>query len=141
MTRASVGLLHPGEMGGVVGECLRANGHRVLWAGAGRSAASAARATAAGLEDAGTLARLVAESAIILSICPPHAALDTAREVAAQRFDGLFVDANAISPGTTREIERVVAEAGAAFVDGGIVGPPPTKPGSTRLYLAGKEAG
>ncbi|MCI0545937.1 MAG: DUF1932 domain-containing protein [Candidatus Rokubacteria bacterium] len=140
MSDVTVGLLHPGEMGGAVGTCLRANRHRVLWVSGGRSAASVARATAARLEDAGTLERLVGESAIILSVCPPHAALDTARAVAAHRFSGVFVDANAVAPGTAREIERLVGEAGARFVDGGIVGPPPVTPGSTRLYLAGKEA-
>ena len=33
----TVGLLHPGEMGSVVGECLRAGGARVVWPSAGRS--------------------------------------------------------------------------------------------------------
>ena len=31
----------------------------------------------------------------------------------------------------------IVAGGGAAFVDGGIIGPPPHRPGSTRLYLSG----
>src|SRR5439155_547886 len=30
---------------------------------------------------------------------------------------------------------------GATFVDGGIIGPPPRKPGTTRLYLSGEQAG
>jgi len=61
MTMATtVGLLHPGEMGAVVGECLRAGGARVVWPSAGRSQASRQRATAADLEDLGTLAAVVA---------------------------------------------------------------------------------
>ena len=48
MSEATVGLLHPGEMGAAVGQCLAAAGHRVLWVPEGRSAASAARAAAAG---------------------------------------------------------------------------------------------
>ena len=70
-----VGLLHPGEMGAVVGGLLRAAGHTVLWASEGRSAATRARAEAAGLEDAGSVADVARRAAVILSICPPHAAL------------------------------------------------------------------
>src|SRR5262249_24486359 len=66
---------------------------------------------------------------------PPHAAADLAKEVAALRFPGIFVDGNAVSPATAREIGGIVEKAGAPFVDGGIIGPPPVKPGSTRLYL------
>jgi len=76
-----------------------------------------------------------------VSVCPPHAALDVARAVAARRFAGTYVDANAVSPATARNIGAVVGSAGATFVDGGIVGPPPHRPGTTRLYLSGPEAG
>src|SRR5712692_717169 len=136
----TVGLLHPGDMGAVVGACARAAGQRVLWASAGRSAETRGRAAAAGLEDAGTVAAVIATSDVVLSICPPHAALDLAREVAAQRFTGLFVDGNAVAPATAREIGAVVERGGATFVDGGLIGPPPRAAGSTRLYLSGREA-
>ena len=43
---------------------------------------------------------------------------------------GLFVDCNAIAPDTAREAARIVEAAGAKFVDGGIVGPPPTQSGT-----------
>ncbi|HEY5694671.1 MAG TPA: DUF1932 domain-containing protein [Gaiellaceae bacterium] len=131
----TVGLLHPGEMGAAVGSALRERGETVLWASAGRSPATAGRAEAAGLEDAGDAEELRCRCEILLSICPPHAALDVAR--AAAEFAGIYVDANAISPGTTREIARLQTR----FVDGGVVGPPPTRPGTTRLYLSGAEAG
>jgi 3-hydroxyisobutyrate dehydrogenase-like beta-hydroxyacid dehydrogenase len=136
----TVGLLHPGDMGGVVGGCVKAAGHRVLWASGGRSAESRERAAAAGLEDAGRVAALVAASDVVLSICPPHAALDLAREVAALRFTGLFVDGNAVAPATAREIGAIVEAGGATFVDGGLIGPPPRAAGTTRLYLSGREA-
>jgi 3-hydroxyisobutyrate dehydrogenase-like beta-hydroxyacid dehydrogenase len=77
---------------------------------------------------------------VVLSICPPHAALDLAREVAARRFTGLFVDGNAVAPATAREIGTIVERGGATFVDGGLIGPPPRAAGSTRLYLSGREA-
>ncbi|HEX5188262.1 MAG TPA: NAD(P)-binding domain-containing protein, partial [Streptosporangiaceae bacterium] len=77
-----VGLLHPGEMGAAVGRCLASAGHRVLWASAGRSAQTAARATAAGLQDAGQASALTAQADVILSVCPPHCAVEVARSVA-----------------------------------------------------------
>jgi 3-hydroxyisobutyrate dehydrogenase-like beta-hydroxyacid dehydrogenase len=138
---ATIGLLHPGEMGASVGASARTSGHRVLWTSAGRGADTKRRAAAAGLEDAGTLPALVAACDVILSVCPPHAAVEVARDVAAQRFRGIFVDGNAIAPVTAREIDGIVRAAGATFVDGGIIGPPPDKPGTTRLYLSGEAAG
>src|SRR5260370_6928949 len=78
----TIGILHPGDMGSVVGACAVAAGARVLWASEGRSAGTCGRAAAARLEDAGTVAALVAASDVILSVCPPHAALDLARDLA-----------------------------------------------------------
>ena len=136
----TVGLLHPGEMGSEVGAAARAGGARVAWVSEGRGRETRERARAARLDDAGTLAALVARSELILSVCPPHAAMDVARAVAAHRFAGIYVDANAVAPATAREIASVVEAGGANFVDGGIVGPPPRRPGTTRLYLAGRAA-
>ena len=51
---------------------------------------------------------------------------------------GVFVDANAISPATSRAVARMIEAAGASYVDGGIIGPPPVSAGSTRLYLSGR---
>jgi 3-hydroxyisobutyrate dehydrogenase-like beta-hydroxyacid dehydrogenase len=129
-----VGLLHPGEMGAAVGAALRANDVTVLWASAGRSTASAERARRSGLEDAGTVYELCRQSGILLSICPPHAAVDVAR--AAGGFTGIYVDANAIAPDTARTIAGLQGR----FVDGGIIGPPPLDAGTTRLYLSGADA-
>jgi Domain of unknown function (DUF1932)/NADP oxidoreductase coenzyme F420-dependent len=146
MGDATIGLLHPGEMGAAVGQCLVATGHRVLWVPEGRSPASAARAAAAGLTAAsGGLAGLVQEADVIVSVVPPHAALDLARQVAALGVarqaagsGGIYVDANAVAPATASEIARIV---GASYVDGGIIGTPPVAPGFIRLYLSGARAG
>jgi 3-hydroxyisobutyrate dehydrogenase-like beta-hydroxyacid dehydrogenase len=128
------GLLHPGEMGAAVAAVLRERGETVLWASAGRSTGTAERAARAGLEDVGSLAELCRRSEILLSVCPPHAAVDVARE--AVGFAGIYVDANAVSPETARAIGGLHAR----FVDGGIVGSPPERSGTTRLYLSGGEA-
>jgi 3-hydroxyisobutyrate dehydrogenase-like beta-hydroxyacid dehydrogenase len=124
-------------MGSVVGAAALAGGARVLWASEGRRSRSHERARSAGLEDAGTLAALVARSDVILSVCPPHAAFEMASTVESLGFKGLYIDANATSPATARGIAGTVERAGATFVDGGIIGPPPTKRGDARLYLSG----
>jgi 3-hydroxyisobutyrate dehydrogenase-like beta-hydroxyacid dehydrogenase len=134
-----IGLLHPGEMGAAVGRCLTDRGHTVLWASEGRSAATADRAKAAGLNDVGTVAGVARDTEMILSVCPPHAATDTAWAV--HGFRGLYVDANAISPGTAREVAQMITDSGGRYVDGGIIGLPPVKRGTTRLYLSGPDAG
>jgi 3-hydroxyisobutyrate dehydrogenase-like beta-hydroxyacid dehydrogenase len=136
--REIIGLLNPGEMGAAVGECLTRRGHTVLWASDGRSEETAARAKAAGLTDARSVRQVLADAAVILSICPPHAALDVAWAV--HGFTGLYVDANAISPGTAREVAQLITSNGGQYVDGGIIGPPPVAPATTRLFLSGEQA-
>ncbi|HLI00563.1 MAG TPA: DUF1932 domain-containing protein [Acidimicrobiales bacterium] len=132
-----IGLLHPGEMGAAVGAALVGIGHDVRWASAGRSPDTVARAERAGLGDAGTVAAL-ADSDLILSICPPHAAADVAAGLGPTR--ALYLDANAVSPDTARAVGRLIGDAGGRYVDGGIIGPPPTTPGTTRIYLSGPDA-
>ena len=130
---AIVGLLHPGVMGEALGVALVGNGHEVLWASSGRSDATRARADAASLTDVVTLDALASRSDIVISICPPEHAATVATDVRAAGFDGMFVDANAIAPETTKRI--------APTVDGGVIGPPPRTFGTTRLYLSGALAG
>jgi 3-hydroxyisobutyrate dehydrogenase-like beta-hydroxyacid dehydrogenase len=132
-----VGLLHPGQMGAALGAALRAGGTTVLWASDGRSDATAHRAASEGLEDAGTLAALVAASDVVVSICPPAAAADVAAAVAAEGFTGPFLEANAIAPARAVELARLLP----GLVDGAVIGPPPRRPGTSRLYLAGDHAG
>jgi len=130
----SVGLLHPGEMGAAVGAVLRARGEGVLWVSAGRSPATVERARQARLRDVVSVEELARCCDVILSLCPPHAAVEVARPLAC--FEGIFVDANAIAPATAQTIARLVRR----YVDGGIIGPPPNEAGTTRLYLSGAEA-
>jgi 3-hydroxyisobutyrate dehydrogenase-like beta-hydroxyacid dehydrogenase len=105
-----------------------------------RSKASQDRARDARLRDVKTLANAVNESDVILSVCPPDAALDLARNVAQHRFKGIYVDANAVSRATAQQICEIVTRAGADFVDGGIIGSPVKRPGTTRMYLSGEHA-
>ena len=139
MNEKAIGVLHPGEMGAAVGACLAQRGLTVLWASAGRSPATADRAAAAGMRDVGSAGEMSGQADVILSVCPPHAALEVARSMAG--FDGIYVDANAVSPATTREVAEMVTAGGARYVDGGIIGAPPRSPGDSRLYLSGLWAG
>jgi 3-hydroxyisobutyrate dehydrogenase-like beta-hydroxyacid dehydrogenase len=137
MDRTRIAVLHPGDMGSAIGGDLTGQGLRVFWASGGRSEATRRRATADGLIDRLSVGACLDAADIVLSVCPPHAALDQAREVAGHRFHGLYVDANAISPAASREAQALIEGAGGGYVDGGIVGPPPRKAGSTRLFLSG----
>lgn len=126
-------------MGSAVAAAAAMSGARVVWASDGRSAATRARAEVDRLEDVGTVSNLASVAEVIISVCPPGDALAVAEQVAATGFSGAYLDANAIAPATAR---RVAACLGATvrFVDGGIIGSPPRRAGSTRLYLAGEAA-
>ena len=139
MTRLRIGFLHPGEMGVSLAATARRAGHEALWASEGRGAATLARATEHGLQDAGTLAALCTRSDIVVSICPPHAAEAVAEAVADCGYRGTYVDANAISPARMARIAATLAAAAAEVVDGGVIGGPAWEAG-TRLYLSGGRA-
>lgn len=134
MAAVTTGILHPGAMGqSIAATC----SGRVLWASEGRGPATARRADEAAIEDARTVGAMADQADVIVSVCPPGAALDQAREVADTGFEGTYVDANAVAPDTA----RAIAELFDSFVDGGIVGPPAHRAGTTRLYLSGDRAG
>jgi 3-hydroxyisobutyrate dehydrogenase-like beta-hydroxyacid dehydrogenase len=124
-------------MGVTVGAAAKAVGGHVVWASEDRSPASRSRASAYELEDLGSIDRLVATADFIISVCPPHSALEVARSVAMRRFPGVYIDANAVSPASARTMAALIENAGGTFVDGGIIGPPAVQPRSTRLYLSG----
>lgn len=130
-----VGLLHPGAMGASLAQALVDAGHEACWVSAGRGPATLRRAES--FTDLGTLQDMVAQVDVIVSICPPDAALEVAQTVTQLAFNGIYVDANAISPQSARAVAELV---GPNYVDGGVVGPPAHKAGTTRLYLSGARA-
>jgi 3-hydroxyisobutyrate dehydrogenase-like beta-hydroxyacid dehydrogenase len=134
----SIGLLHPGEMGAGIGAALVSAGYEVRWASAGRRPSSRRRAEAAGLIDVGSVEAIAGTCDLVMSVCPPAAALDVARQ--ASGFEGLYLDANAIAPGTAREVVRAIESQGGRYVDGGIIGSPPAPGHVTHLYLSGPAA-
>lgn len=138
MAKMRIGILHPGEMGAGIGGALADAGHEVYWASEGRSAATKARAEEVGLLDAGTAADVAARAEVIVSVCPPHAALEVAHLVSG--FGGLYLDANAIAPSTAAEVAYVIESSGGRYLDGGIVGSPPRPGRPARLFLSGVDA-
>lgn len=140
----NVGLMTPGDMGQAVAMQIKARGFQVSTALDGRSERSRVLAREAGLNDVGTIARLVGECDVVLSVMNPGAALDFARKAAdAIRAGGhrtLIVDCNAISPDTVHEIAALIEGAGGRFLDGGIIGPPPRGKAKTNLYVSGRGA-
>jgi 3-hydroxyisobutyrate dehydrogenase-like beta-hydroxyacid dehydrogenase len=144
MAIQTVGLLSPGEMGHTIGGVLHAYGLRVLTHLGGRSERSSALAAQAGIEDTPSLDELVGEAEILLSVLVPARATAVADQVAQALertgADLLYVDLNAIAPATVEQIGARIMAAGGRFSDAGIVGPPPRKPGTTRIYASGPGA-
>jgi 3-hydroxyisobutyrate dehydrogenase-like beta-hydroxyacid dehydrogenase len=127
-----------------MGNALVRGGARVVATLAGRSERTARLAAPAGIELLSDLDAVLREADVVLSIVPPEAALTVGSDVARTAGDrgatALFADLNAVSPATARRIAATQAEAGLETVDGSISGPPPWKPGSTRVYLSGPRA-
>ena len=140
MTANRIGILHPGQMGITVAVSARNSGNEVFWASEGRSEATRKRALDAGLQDAGTICELCELCPVIVSICPPEFAEQTAEQVAERSYQGTYADANAISPERAQRIAQRLEAGGAQFVDGGIIGPPALTRNRTWLYLAGDAA-
>src|SRR5262245_52855530 len=103
MRLVTIGLLHPGAMGAALGAQLVAAGRRCVWVPHGRGQATRRRAEEAGLVALAGLEELVT-CEVVLSVCPPAAALEVAHQVARTGFTGCYVDANAISPRHSQEI-------------------------------------
>ena len=136
-----IGVLHPGAMGISLAATASNSGHKTYWVSHQRSPQTRLRAEKQGLVEVQRIAELCEHCSVIVSVCPPHAALEVAEQVRNCSFKGLYVDVNAISPQHVTEIEQLMSEVGIDFVDGGIIGPPAWSPQTTWLYLSGPSAG
>ena len=139
----TVAVIAPGNMGAAVGARLVEQGVTVLTTLAGRSAASAQRAAAAGItavDDAE-----IGTADFVLSIVPPAEALPLAERLAPMLSGAnrkpLYVDCNAINPETVTRVADVLAETGTPFADAGIIGGPPRAGyAGPSFYVSGAEA-
>jgi 3-hydroxyisobutyrate dehydrogenase-like beta-hydroxyacid dehydrogenase len=139
----TVAVVSPGAMGSALGAALARGGERVVATVAGRSERTARLAEQARLELVPDLRSALADADVVLSVVPPAAASVVASDVARASESAasqLLVDLNAIAPATVRGIASTTAPAGVDVVDGSISGPPPWRPGTTRIYLSGARA-
>ncbi len=140
----NIGIVSPGDMGQAVAQSIKHSGFTVHTALDGRSARTKALASEAGLNDCGTMQKVVETCDLVLSILNPAAAVDNARAAAAaMQATGrrcVFVDCNAVAPQTAREIDAIIRAAGGDCIDAGIIGPPPRGKASMRLYVSGPQA-
>lgn len=141
----NVGIVSPGDMGQAIAGRLKESGMNVHTALEGRSERTRSLAQAAGLNDCGSMEKLVATCELVISVINPGEALNVARRVAAaMKKTGrkiAFADLNAVSPQTARDTDAMIREAGGLFIDGGIIGPPPRgEKDKPRIYVSGPDA-
>ena len=114
-------------MGSAVAARLVEHGACVWTSLDGRSKATADRARAPGMREVPL--KRIADADLILSIVPPGEAATLAIKLTSHlresRHKPVFIDCNALSPTTKKEISATVAGTGCATVDGAIIGAPP----------------
>ncbi|MFS8045714.1 DUF1932 domain-containing protein [Rhizobium sp. BR 314] len=135
-----IAVIGAGAMGSAIAKRLVENGVSVLTYLVGRSAVTIKRAKMAGMQPADLDA--VAGAGLILSIVPPATAIAVAEQTAAAiRRRGLkttFMDCNAISPQTMKQVAEIFGSDCGTVLDGSIIGGPP-KAGQKgpKLYVCG----
>ena len=140
-----VAIIAQGMMGAGVGRRLHKSGAEIRTLLSGRSAKSAERARAAGMQPAADQQALLAGADFFLSILPPDEAEALARQLApsleALDRKPVYVDCNAVSPQTALRVGEAIIPSGADFVDAGIIGGPPRPGYSPTIYASGPKAG
>ncbi|KAK7189466.1 hypothetical protein DPSP01_001457 [Paraphaeosphaeria sporulosa] len=136
--KAIVGVLSIGQMGFGVAKLLLAHGFHVITNVGDRSFATQERAKSASIECASSDSELVAKADYILSIVPPRDAKATAERIlnifnhevdprTGKKEQLYYADLNAVSPETARNISELFQqEPRIRFIDGGIIGGPPS---------------
>ena len=126
MSTNIIAIMAPGHMGHAIGGHLVSQGLKVITNLEGRSADTIARAARAGIMDVGSDGALVHEADMVLSVLPPGDAVGLARRIAAaaekENAEFLFVDCNAVSPGTAAEIAGILEGVEIKCVDAAIRG-------------------
>ena len=135
-----------GDMGLSVGIALLNSGIEVLTNLDGRSKKTIKNAKSNNIQNI-TLSDLIDKSDIILSIIPPSASVEVANKLS--KLSQLnsksltYVECNAISPDTTKFIEKsftATAFKNSKYIDGSIIGTAPTNTYKPKLYISGKYA-
>ncbi|KAL5510881.1 hypothetical protein ACEPAG_4638 [Sanghuangporus baumii] len=139
----TIAVVAAGEMGAALGARLVSVGRCTVYTVlAGRSQATIDRAQKAGLLDI-PLADLPARAEWVLSVLPPidahsfaklflQARSQTTSEIATR----VFVDCNAVSPATVRNISSLFSGTGVSFLDACIIGGPPSEDYDPTIYAS-----
>ncbi len=136
----TIGIVSPGAMGSALARAWAAGGARVVATVEGRSERT--RRLARGLELLPAMRDVVAESDVVVTVCPPASAAAALVDVvvAAGTHRPVLADLNAVSPVTMTDLQQRAEGGGFDLVDGSISGGPPRPGGDTLLYLSGKRA-
>ncbi|KAK4226115.1 6-phosphogluconate dehydrogenase [Podospora fimiseda] len=130
--RGIISIISMGDMGAGIARLLTAHNYAVLTNVSDRSEDTKSRAVSAGAllvsDDS-----LLLEADLILSIVPPAEALGTAKRIISassslqqEKTLPVYVDLNAVSPKTSKLIAEMFAGSGIEYLDGAILGHPPS---------------
>ncbi|WP_059010231.1 NAD(P)-dependent oxidoreductase [Streptomyces specialis] len=140
-SRTPVTVIGLGAMGTALAEALLAGGHDVtVW---NRTSAKAEPLAAKGARAAATVEEAIAASPLVIACVLDYPALHaTLDPVATALADRVLVNLTNGTPEQARATADWATEAGAQYVDGGIMAIPPMigHPGSTLLYSGAREA-
>ncbi|KAJ7122573.1 hypothetical protein C8R43DRAFT_1090765 [Mycena crocata] len=138
----NLALLAPGGMGSAIASRLSFFGAGTILTNLdGRSNATIQRAHASNMQHA-SYAEIVERATCIYSIVPPKDAFGLAETIlGAYRAAGsqrklIFVDCNAVNPDSAKRMAALFHGTGITFLDGVIIGTPPTESFNPGIYVA-----
>lgn len=141
MSLNNIAIISPGDMGSAIGRLLVSNGANVYTCLANRSTRTKALAEQAGIIDLPTFNDLVRTVDVVLSITVSEIVGEVCQQIATAAKETqsypIFAECNAISPQKSKDLQLVMTEAGCTYVDGSIIGGPPSR-GDTTSGIPGK---
>ena len=140
----TIGILYPGDMGHSVARVLLEDGFSVVTTLVGRSERTRRLCASTATTILDSMAAVVEQADIVLSIIPPTVVKTVAADFAAAVRDTthapLFVDANAISPMTARQVGEIITPTGAPYLDACLIGPARDVRNRCTFYVSGPQA-
>ena len=140
----TIGIMSPGDMGHAVGRALGENGFDVITCLEGRSERTRTLAQQGNFRDVSSLEELVSQADLIMCILVPaqaeRVAIGVAEALKSTGQTTYYADCNAVSPRTSLRLADIINAAGGRFIDGGIIGGPPSRGAPPRFYVSGPDA-
>ena len=137
----NITLISPGEMGSPIAKYIISSGIKVISPLNSRSEETKKRSIKSGIEDSKTLIESMKQTDLIISILVPSEAENLCKEIAnySKEIDKeiYYADLNAISPKTVQDMKNILSNTKIKFIDGGIIGGPPTSDKFPRIYVSG----